>query len=362
MKLKTFKNIDYISSTQQLMIKACLATSKAEREQAVSVWEEEVIIDDLDFSSSRLVPYFLNENQKEGITTKHDKRLKVIYKHWWLRMQHITHQLKTVHAALLKEGVKVVIIKGASIKEHYDRDELRPMADFDLLVPRQDLFRAMGIIESLDYLASEVTKTFMEKKTKLYMGFNHAICYNHQKSDAQVDLHWRIGSECSIEFTESLWSNLTSYFPIPDAKKASIAHEVFLIIIHAVTASCMDNLNWVIDIAVINKKYDQCFWNEARELAVAEKKEDIFDFGCSILVSFGGYAPVPVNLKEPRGIISTTMECRKNMSFIKLTYLRVRNAHQVVSSLFPHSNIFSKFYQITRYIYLLSLEKKAYNV
>ena len=126
--------IDNLTYPIQLMLEACLAGSRETREQAVRLWEEHVIIDDMDFGASRLVPYFFHLNKQDGIETVHDKRLKVIYKHWWLRSHHITHQLKIVHNALSEEGIRLIIYKGAAIKLHYERDELRPMADFDLLI------------------------------------------------------------------------------------------------------------------------------------------------------------------------------------------------------------------------------------
>jgi hypothetical protein len=121
--------MDTLSTAQLFMLKACLASSRDAREEAVRSWEEEVVMNDLDFSSSRLIPYFFYRNQQDGISTKYDKRIKIIYKHWWLRTQHIAHELKKVHAALAGAGVKAVVIKGASLKTHYAQAEHRPMAD-----------------------------------------------------------------------------------------------------------------------------------------------------------------------------------------------------------------------------------------
>src|SRR5690606_2843525 len=114
-------------------------------------WEEQVVIDEIDFSSSRLIPFFYHGNQQFGIDSKHDNRLKIIYKHWWLRTQHISHELRKVHTALIEAGVNAVVIKGASIKMHYEREELRPMADFDLLVHPLDFKKALYLIKGLGY-------------------------------------------------------------------------------------------------------------------------------------------------------------------------------------------------------------------
>src|SRR5690554_592823 len=183
MKLKNFDWIDNLTLIQQLIIKVCLTTNKEERENAVRDWEEQVIINDLDFSSSRLIPIFFHGNQQYGTTTRYDKRLNVIYKHWWLRTQHISHQLTRVHKALFDAGIQVIVIKGASIKMHYKREELRPMADFDLLIHPADLKKAFQIIKSLGYLSNRLSEVYWEKNENIFLDFHHAISFKNQNND-----------------------------------------------------------------------------------------------------------------------------------------------------------------------------------
>ncbi len=351
--------MDNISSIQLLMLEACLAKSKDIRENAVRRWEEEVVINDLDFSSSRLTPYFLYRNQLDGIVTKHDKRLKVIYKHWWLRTQHISHQLNEVHSALSEAGIEVIVIKGASIKMYYDREELRPMADFDLLVSQKDFHSALQIVTNLNYTANESYTYYWGKNRNLFLDFNHAMSLSHQENDTQMDLHWKIGSRCSSQFTNQLWLHLENYGLIPNAKKPQLAYELFLLIIHAVLARNKDNLTWIIDIAVINTTANHSVWIEARKLAVAEKKEHFFDYGCSILIELGLNVPNPGKVKKPYISIPTkNKEGRKQIGPFMANYFRVRNLLFSVNCLFPHSNILFKLYYITRHFrYSLILMK-----
>jgi hypothetical protein len=349
MKLKTFDAVDNLTGTQYLMIKACLANSKAERERAVREWEKAVVIDTIDFSSSRLIPWFFYGNQQHDITTVHDKRMKVIYKHWWLRSQHISHRLKEVHKAFCEAGIDSIIIKGASIKTHYDRDELRPMADFDLLVHPTHLQKALQIIKDLGYLPNENLAAYLQKRPSLFLDFNHAITC--QKKDSQLDLHWRVGSRCSTKFSDDLWLHLENYEPVPQAKRPQLAYEVFMLLVHAADSENRDNLNWIIDIAVINNKADRSFWKEARKLAVAEKKEDLFDYSCSILVKLGVDAPDPGPVKKPKVIISTDPEDRQQMSPVRLFVTRLRNIIHGVNRLFPHAHALGKVYQITKSVY-----------
>jgi hypothetical protein len=351
MKLKNFDRIDNLTLIQHLIIRVCLTTNKEEREKIIRDWEEQVIINDLDFSSSRLIPIFFHGNQQYGTTTRYDKRLNVIYKHWWLRTQHISHQLTRVHKALFDAGIQVIVIKGASIKMHYKREELRPMADFDLLIHPADLKKAFQIIKSLGYLSNRLSEVYWEKNENIFLDFHHAISFKNQNNDTQIDLHWRVGSRCSTQFTNQLWLHLEDYKNVPNAHRPQLAYEVFMILIHAVDSDSRDNLNWIIDIAVINEKADHSFWDEARKLAVDEKKEDLFDYACSILIQLGIYAPAPKTFKKPRTLAITPPEYWQQMNYIKILQIKIQNIRYTINRLFPYSNAFIKLYQMTRLIH-----------
>ena len=362
MKLKNFKTVDTILPIQHLLVKSCLATKKEERESAVRDWEKQVAIDDLDFSSLRLISFFLHGNQKQSITTIHDKRLKVIYKHWWLKTQHISHELKKVHAAFLKGGITAMVIKGASIKTHYELEELRPMADFDLLVHREDFPKALEMIKNMDYSPNKQSAFLWERNPALLFDFNYSIHFTHQKNGTEFDLHWQIGAYCSVQFTEALWQHVEEYKLIPFAKKPCLAFEVFMLITHAVSSDNHDNLNWIIDIFVINQKAPHAFWEDARALAIAEKKEDLFDYGCFILIQYGVYAPNPGTIKKAKLLIPTDIEQRANMSRFRLLYLRIRNMFFTINRLFPHAKPTTKLYYLARFIRFSFITKNIRNI
>jgi hypothetical protein len=347
-------NFENISLVQLSLLKACLADNLIEREIAVRNWESNVNIEELDFSSLRLISYFFHLNQNDRIFTKYDKRIKVIYKHWWLRSQHINHQLKEVQQILSDAGIKVVVIKGASIKLHYEKEELRTMADFDLLVSKNDLNLALQLVKQLDFIPNTFTELCLQKGKNLFLDFRHAIPLTNFKNNTQLDLHWKIGSKCSESFTNSLWQHLEDYGINSNLKKPTLAYEVFMIIIHAVDTENRDNLNWIIDIAVINKKYGHSFWKEARQIAVSENKLDLFDYGCSLLLKLGLYAPNPGKVSIPK-TTAFFLENRDGANPLQLMKSRFFHKLITVQRLFPNTNIFWKSYQLFRNLSLTIL-------
>ena len=49
---------------------------------------------------------------------------------------------------------------------------------------------------------------------------------------------------------------------------------------------------------MINNVAIGTYWQEARKLAVAEKKENLFDYGCSLLISLDIDVPDPEKVKK----------------------------------------------------------------
>jgi len=337
-----------LSPIQHLVVKACLASSKTEQQRLVSEWEEKVVIDDLDYSSSRLIPYFLHKNQQEGITTRHDKRLKVIFKHWWLKTQHINDQLNKVLAALIAAKIEHIVIKGATARSYYKRRELRTMGDFDVLVRPADLHRTLSLLKDIGYVPNRRAEARLHHAPQLMIDFMHAMECAHQLLDTRIDLHWRIGSFASKAFTERLWAHVDEYELLPGAKKPQLPYEVFIILLHAAMGRSRDNLNWILDMSILNEISGKSFWAEVRQLFRDEKKEDMFDYACSTLLEYGVYAPVPVKPVRPPVLTLINEKTKAEMNLIRFVYTKFVNLHFKVSQVYPHAGPFTLIYQYIR--------------
>ncbi|MGJ7032970.1 nucleotidyltransferase family protein [Niabella hirudinis] len=350
--------VDNLSVAQTLLVRACLAGDKTAREGYVRAWEDAVQIMELDFSSLRLVPYLLHKNQQEGIRCRHDKRLKVIYKYWWLRTQHISNQLQQVHRALLAAGIEAVVIKGASLRQYYERAELRPMADFDLLIRERQLPEAFAALRQLNFTPDILAIRCLEEVPRLSSDFTHAISCTNQSNDTYMDLHWRIGSNCTRRFTDLLWGNLAPCPALPGGKKPFLAFEVFMILIHAGDMGNKDNLNWVIDIAVLNPQMNEWIWQEARQLAVEEKKEDLFDYACKVLLQLGVSAPDPGAVKIPRRLFYKTTNKEGILQWILNGPRTMKNLMYIVCRLYPNINLLGRCYHFIRSAGFIFISKR----
>jgi len=357
MKLNGFNTTDSLSKTQLLMIKACIAKSASGHSAAVREWEATVVMNEMDYRCLRLVPFFMHKNKQWGIATLHDKRLKVIYKYWWLKTQHTFNQLKVVNATLLKHGIQPIVIKGASIMSFYVLPELRSMADFDVLIRPAEIKKALEILKTIGYEADKAKEPLLFKHFGLITAFSHSFDFTHSLTGTRLDLHWKFGSLCSKQFNEKLMQNLESYSLLPGALKPSIEYEVFMIIIHAVVNRQMDNLNWIVDIALLNSKENKNFWDKARKLAVLEKKEHLFDYGCYILLQHGVYAPIPGNVNAKVDMLTFTSGVK--LPKMKLYATLFKNLRINIKYRFPNTGFFVKSYQAIRFARYRAITKNA---
>lgn len=360
MRLYGFDNSQALTPATKLLLQACTAATASGRRTYAAEWERLVDMDKLEFSAMRLVPLFLHQNSRDGITTAYDKRLKVIYKYWWLKTQHIFNQLKAIHAMFIAAGIQPVVIKGASLMGYYPLAELRPMADFDLVVPPGDINKALQLLKSAGYDVKKSKESMLLKHKRLTLDFVHAIECMHKATGTQVDLHWKIGCLCSNEFTQNMLQHLQPYPGLPGGLKPGIGHEVFLIIMHAIIHRQKDNLNWLIDIDVLNRAYNKSFWQEARNIAVAEKKEKLFDYGCALLLKNGIYAPETNSIAAIILPISTIE--KEKLRGLSLLGARVNKIWVTVTYQFAHKNWLYKTFQLVRHTRFLVANKRFYNM
>lgn len=359
MKLYGFNSDRTLNPATGLLLQACTATLPGERRAHAAAWEKLVNMDGLEYSAMRLVPLFLHKNQQDGITTIHDKRLKVIYKYWWLKTQHIFNQLKGVHAALLAAGIQPVVIKGASLMGYYSLPELRPMADFDLVIPPGDIDKALAVLKAAGYTCNSTKERLLQQHRKLTLSFSHSIECVHTATGTHLDLHWKIGSLCSQQFTQDMLAHLQPYNSLPGGLKPAPEYELFLTIIHAVTSWQADNLNWIIDIDVLNSLFDKSYWQKARMIAIREKKEGLFDYGCFVLQQYGIYAPPVSSNRQVRVPFYFRNYDTRQWGSLRLYRVKITNVALTIGYLFPHSGMAAKCVQAVKRTWYKYLERSG---
>ena len=127
------------------------------------------------------------------------ERLHEAYYLTTTRNVRLFRALELVLRQLEAEGVPVIVLKGAAlVQQVYHNPALRPMADLDLLVRREDVSRTRRVLSTLGY---EAANPAMGDEAGTY---SHAVMLvDPATPEAALDVHW------------SLFGSLYYYYRVP---------------------------------------------------------------------------------------------------------------------------------------------------
>jgi hypothetical protein len=170
---------------QILLLRACLL-SGGDAAAAWQAWRERVNFDDIDAASYRLVPLLHQNLRREKIDDELSGRLKGIYRHTWARNQLLFHAAAQVLQAVQEAGIGVLVLKGATLAAaHYADAGLRPMSDFDFMVPLAGVPQAVALMEKCGWHCAEPVPP--DRLT----GCSYAGKWMN-RAGQQIDLHWHL--------------------------------------------------------------------------------------------------------------------------------------------------------------------------
>lgn len=292
-----------IAPLDDLTIRLCLAENQQSARELLQRWNEEVDMDTAGFSIMRLLPLVYHQITQFNLYSPHEKRLKVVYKYWWIAYQHRIDQIYKVHVILSKNSIPMMVIKGAGLIDHYDNPIHRTMADVDVLVPEKDHAKALHLLLNNNWTYEHPeNEKYVSLLTKFGMEAPHGVALGSTVSDTKLDLHRRIGSQTSNQVTDWVWASAVPSTGLPGLNKPAIYLELLMVVVHAAMSRFKDNLNWLIDLAQLQKKVTDADWQHAFNAATVEKKGDIFIYGCYLASQYGILIPTWLPKNCSRGI------------------------------------------------------------
>lgn len=188
---------------QHHLLRAALLSDPTRVRESFAEWKSRVHIDSIEHGSMRLIPLLYRNLKRLGVDDPLMPRLKGVYRQVWFRNQLILeHGLRSLRA-LSAGGISAMVLKGAAlIGVVYDEPALRPMEDFDVLVPCEHFRRAVDLM-----LAGEWTFHPPLSDPESHFVFQHAIGFRHD-GGGELDLHWSaMGLPGDQEGSRNVWSS-----------------------------------------------------------------------------------------------------------------------------------------------------------
>lgn len=260
----------YATHRQELLLKAALLAG----EPAVHAWQNwQALVDfeqQLDIGSFRLLPLLYHNLRNLGVDDPIMSRLKGIYRREWYKNQVMFHAgakvLQTLHAA----DINTMILKGAALTVRYYQDYgLRPMGDFDVLVPIAKHHDAIRVLTDLNWQAQDFV---LEKLTEEFKSLRHAYGFRDRQGH-ELDLHWyairysnypQIDDDFWLDAIPAQIGDITTCMLNPTDQ---LLHTV----IHGMAWNSVPSIRWIADaVWILNADYANINWQ--RLISQAEKR------------------------------------------------------------------------------------------
>jgi hypothetical protein len=235
----------------ELLLRAILLEGEKSL-QAWRRWQETVGLSNIDHAAQRLIPMIYQKCRNNGLTAAEAQICKGVYLHTWYNNNNFLHQVKPLIEALRSRGIKVAPIKGLALTLLYLRDPgLRPMSDFDILVPAARKPEAIGILESLGW-----KKGFLAPHGQAFSNGNF-----------ECDLHWHLLQEhCRADSDHDYWSAATpASVQDMDLYQLHPADLLLHICVHGAWWNPTPPIRWVVDAMVIIDREKSLDWTRLVE-------------------------------------------------------------------------------------------------
>jgi hypothetical protein len=281
------------TAAQLQLLRAALWTGDEAR-AAWAEWQRTENLGALDISSWQLLPLAWRNLTAQGVADEVLAECRGYYRFHWARNQVLLRQAREQVRGWQERGLPVVVLKGVALLADSYRDAgVRPMADYDLLVPLErreeaaDWLRAAGWQRQMEWEWEQVT-------AETQPGFNWI------RGEERLDLHWHVlHRSLRPEVTREFWAR-TRPLRLDGLDTRQLGPEDALLHVcgHGVSYTHQAPFRWLADAAWILRRAGPDFdWG--RVTAMAELT------GTALALRHGlDYAAAELRLPVPAGVLA----------------------------------------------------------
>ncbi len=238
-----------------LLLRAALLNGSESR-RAASAWFDEHSpkagegFRYLDSASRRLLPLVLR-NVKDAIPAQLRNEVRNVHRECWADNQRLFQKLEAVLLRLRAAGVPTLVLKGAALSIlHYRDMAVRPMSDFDILVPEEFGPQLLRQFVEEGWLPDCVPKS--GPRTDYFYRYRHALDLVHPDKGT-VDLHWHVLLEATYRGADRhFWEGS---IPVQVKSVPTLAlnptDQLLHTLLHGFPYNPMPSIRWIADAITI---------------------------------------------------------------------------------------------------------------
>jgi len=248
---------------------------------------------EFDRGSYRLLPLLYANMLRLNVTDSLMGRLKGTYRRTWCEAQRTLEQARDVLSLFHEHHIETLLIKGIPLAiAYYGNEALRPMADFDIVVPHAKATQAIKLLEERGWKRGWMSRD--EDVT-----FHHAMQFFHPKG-GEVDLHWHILSECRSVDADRHFREYTEPLDVKGiaTRQLGPTDALFHTVVHGIRWNAEPPIRWIPDaITILRKAGPAIDWDRILDFAEREKLSYRLRLGLTFLAERFA-VPIPVYVLE----------------------------------------------------------------
>jgi Uncharacterised nucleotidyltransferase len=253
------------SHEQELLLQAALMPGGRAR-QAWEEWYRAGALDRLDAGSQRLLPLLYLHLRAARIDHPWVGQFRKQYLDTWAKNQILFVNISPVLRSLREAGIDTLLLKGASLTLLYYKDYgLRPMSDFDFLVPAERALEAIDLVRRMNWVPQLKSP---DRSLSAYVSILHALHFENA-AKSPLDLHWHVLTECvGSDADRDFWDGAApvQLNGVPSFCLNAV-DELFLTCIHGARWNFMPPIRWVADAILILNSGKELDWDRMRKQA-----------------------------------------------------------------------------------------------
>lgn len=219
--------------------------------RAWEAWQAQIDWDDhLDEGSYRLLPLLFHNLHQHGVQDPIMQKLKGIYRLAWYKNQTSFRRLAALLRAFHEAGIRTLTLKGAALTIlHYQNYGLRPMSDFDVLVPIAQVADAVSLLQRSGWIPES---RFADIQIDALIATEQALAFQDATEQA-LDLHWHVLQESrGPGADESFWRTAVS-MEVDGAPTRALqpADQLLHVCLHGARWNQLPSIRWVADSLMI---------------------------------------------------------------------------------------------------------------
>ncbi len=287
---------------QEWLLKAALLNGDEARsawKQWIESWNEEAF---LDHGSFRLLPLLYRNLARLGVGDPRMMKLKGIYRHAWYKNVNLFHRSRQFLNLFHDDGIPTLLLKGPVLALQYYKDlGARPMADIDVLIPRNRATDGIALLHTAGWKAD------YEEYIEYNLRYGRSMMFYNEEG-VEFDLHW-------YPFFESLgqgndrdfWDHaIPLNFMEIQTHALGSADNLLHVILHGLKWNPEPPIRWIADALVMLRSEEYPIdWNrfaqQVRKYKVVLQIREALDY---LLCHFK--APIPARVMDDLEMIPIT--------------------------------------------------------